>query len=100
MERLFIPKEPKHISVETPIEPIEFDEILICSTLNKAIVVMLGMIFCCFAVAFYVLNIVRCRDVKLSKFVSVFWWFVIVILWAVSIAAVIELIKLWFFCRK
>ena len=82
---------------ETSIEPIEFDGFLICSTLNKAIVLVLGMTYFFFAFAFYVLNIVHCSDVKSSKFLSFFWWFVIVILWLASIAAVVELIKLWFF---
>lgn len=80
---------------ETPIEPFEFDEGFVCSTLNKAVVLMSEIIFGCFAFAFYSLNIVRCRDVKSNKFVAVLWWLVVITMWVLSIAAVVELIKLF-----
>ena len=80
---------------ETPIEPFEFDEGFVCSTLNKAVVLMSEIIFGCFAFAFYSLKIVRCRDVKSNRFVSVLWWLVVITMWVLSIAAVVELIKLF-----
>ena len=80
---------------ETPIEPFEFDDGFVCSTLNKAVVLMSETIFGCFAFAFYSLNIVHCRDVKSNKFVTVLWWLVVITMWVLSIAAVVELIKLF-----
>ena len=80
---------------ETPIEPFEFDDGFVCSTLNKAVVLMSETIFGCFTFAFYSLNIVHCRDVKSNKFVTVLWWLVVITMWVLSIAAVVELIKLF-----
>lgn len=79
---------------ETPIEKIEFAEGLVCTTLNKAVVLMLNFVFLGFGFSFYSLNIVRCHDVKTNKFVNVLWWLVVIMLWIISIAAFVELIKL------
>ena len=78
----------------TSIEPIAFEEALVCTTLNKAAVLMLNFVFLGFGFSFYSLNIVRCRDVKINKFVNVLWWLVVIGLWSISIAAVVEFIKL------
>ena len=78
----------------TSIEPIEFDKALVCTTLNKAVVLILSFIFVGFGFSFYSLNIVRCQDVRASKIFNVLWWFVVIMGWAMSIAGVVELIKL------
>ena len=78
----------------TSIEPIEFDEILVCTTLNEAVVLILNFIFVGFGFSFYSLNIVRCQDVRTSKIFNVLWWLVVIVSWGMSIAGVVELIKL------
>ena len=78
----------------TSIEPIEFDEALVCTTLNKAVVLILNFIFVGFGFSFYSLNIVRCQDVRTSKIFNVLWWLVVIVSWGMSIAGVVELIKL------
>lgn len=80
---------------ETPIEPFEFDDGFVCSTLNKAVVLMSQIVFSGFAFAFYSLNIVRCRDVNSNRFVTVLWWLFTIAMWVLSIVAVVELIKLF-----
>lgn len=79
----------------TPIEPFEFDDGFFCTTLNKAVVLMSVAVFDFLAFAVYSLNIIRCRDIKSNRFVTVCWCLVVIILWVTSIAAVIELIKLF-----
>ena len=80
---------------ETPIEPFEFDDGFVCSTLNKGVVLMSAVTFDCFTFAFYALNIVRCRDVKSHKFVTVLWWLFVITMWVLSIMAIVELVKLF-----
>lgn len=80
---------------ETPIEPFEFDNGFVCSTLNKGVVLMSALTFGGFAFAFYALNIVRCRDVRSHKFVTVLWWLLVITMWVLSIMAVVELVKLF-----
>ena len=77
------------------IEPLEFGEDLICTTLNKAVVLMVNLTFDAWGFSFYCLNIVRCRDVQKNKFVTALWWLVIITMFIISIAAVAETIKLF-----
>ena len=80
---------------EAPIEPIEVKGDIICSTLNKAVVFMLSLIFLGFGFGFYCLNIGHNYVKKQSKILWIVWWVIIVFMFAVSIAAVVELIKIF-----
>lgn len=84
---------------ETPIEPFEYESEygigFVCSTLNKGVALELMLLFDSFAFAFYALNIVRCRDIKSHKLVTVLWWLLVIIMWVLSIMGAIDLVKMF-----
>ena len=77
----------------TSIDPIKVKGDIICSTLNKAVVFMLSLIFLGFSFGFYCLNIGH--NYVRSKILWIVWWVIILFMFAVSIAAVVELIRLF-----
>ncbi len=79
----------------TPIEPIEVKGDIICSTLNKAVVFMLSLIFLGFGFGFYCLNIGHNYIRNQSKALWIVWWVIIVFMFLVSAMGVFELIKLF-----
>lgn len=78
----------------TPIDPIEFGNVVTCTTLCNGIVLMANLTFCGFEFAIFSLNIVRCDSVKANRLVTVLWWIVVIVVWAISSCALIETIKM------
>ena len=78
----------------TPIEPIQFDRGILCSTLNKAVVFISNILLLGFDISFYCLNISRCQDVRKYKAINIIWWFAVVFLFAICVIGVFMMIKL------
>lgn len=82
-------------SPATPIAPIEFGNVVTCTTLSNVIVLMANPTFCGLEFAIFSLNIVRCDSVKANKLVTVLWRIAVIVVWTISICALVETIKMF-----
>lgn len=78
----------------TAIVPFEFDDGFFISALNQAVVFMSSLVFLGFEMSFYFLNIVKSPSINVNKIIQVIWYIVILIIFSMSIAGVVEILKM------
>lgn len=75
---------------QTPIETMVVDDFWVINRLNEGVVVLSNAAYISFAVALWLLNVVRSREVDDVKFVKAVCWLVTIGTFVIGLAMVIE----------